>query len=143
MKFLFKVLATGLGSGYAPRFPGTAGSALAAVLAWIFRPEVWQIIALCAVGVYICGRAEAILQEHDSPRIVFDEICGFFVASWQIQDLRVFLVAFVLFRFFDMTKPFPINRLQELPGGLGIMADDLAAGLAARLLVAATAGLFI
>ncbi|MCR4440902.1 MAG: phosphatidylglycerophosphatase A [Peptococcaceae bacterium] len=136
MKFLIKAIATGFGSGYAPRFPGTTGSALAAVIAWIYHPDIWQIIVLCAAGIFICDRAEAILNEHDSPHIVFDEICGMFIASWQIQDIRIFLVAFVLFRFFDMVKPFPINKLQELPGGLGIMADDLAAGLAARLLSA-------
>jgi len=135
MNTLTKMLATGFGSGYAPRFPGTTGSLLAAVFAWFVELKAGHIIFLCLVGVYICGQGEKILDSTDSPHIVFDEFCGLFIAVWQLDSIGHFFTAFILFRFFDMVKPFPINKLQELPGGWGVMVDDVAAGLAARTMI--------
>lgn len=136
MNKLIRILATGFGSGYSPYFPGTIGSALAAVFVYFYHLALWQVFLICLAGVFICHRGEVLLKQHDSPHIVFDEFCGVFIATWQIADPLVFIEAFIMFRFFDMVKPFPIKRLEALPGGWGIMADDVAAGLAARLLVA-------
>ena len=86
------------------------------------------------IGIYICQKGEEILQEHDSPRIVFDEIIGMWVALWNIP-LYFYPLAFVLFRFFDISKVYPINRLQQFPGGWGIMLDDLASGMVARIII--------
>lgn len=135
MKFFIKFLATGLGSGYSPIMPGTAGTLVAAVLIWFFPLNVWQIILLTLTGVFICHKAELLLEEHDSPTIVFDEWCGFMFAVFMINQGWMFITAFLLFRFFDIVKPYPINKLQELPGGWGVMADDLAAGLLTRMIL--------
>lgn len=133
MSVIFRILATGFGSGCFSRFPGTVGSALAAVFAWHYRLSLIQILLISAMGVLICTKGEEILQVHDSPKIVFDEFCGLFIAVWQVDSLTLFLVAFGLFRLFDIIKPYPVNKLQDLPRGWGVMADDLAAGILARI----------
>lgn len=135
MKALIKILATGLGTGYSPYFPGTTGSLAAALIVWHYPPAAWHIVLICLAGIYICGEGERILGRHDSPQIVFDEFCGILWATWQVKSLGLYAAAFFFFRFFDMVKPYPINKLQNLPGGWGVMADDLAAGAAARILV--------
>lgn len=133
MKIIYRILATGFGSGYAPKFPGTVGTALAAIFAWYYNLSIAQIIILSLLGVLICTKGEEILNRHDSPNIVFDEFCGFFIAVWNVDTFLLYLTAFVLFRIFDILKPYPINKLQELPGGWGVMADDIAAGIIARI----------
>jgi phosphatidylglycerophosphatase A len=135
MNKVIKFLATGFGSGYAPYFPGTVGSVVAAVIAYLYSLQLWQIAILCLIGIFICGRAEAIFKEHDSPHIVFDEFCGMFIAAWQLANPVAIITAFIIFRFFDIQKPYPINKLQSLSGGWGIMADDIVAGVFARVLI--------
>lgn len=135
MRMLIRILATGLGSGYFPYLPGTTGTAAAAVIAYFYKLQLWQIFIICLVGVFICQEGEKIFRQHDSPQIVFDEFCGLFIATWQVETPALFFAAFLLFRFLDMVKPFPIKQLQELPGGWGVMADDIAAGLIARALL--------
>ncbi|QNB45700.1 phosphatidylglycerophosphatase A [Thermanaerosceptrum fracticalcis] len=135
MTTVIRIIATGFGTGYSPWLPGTAGSTLAAVIAWFIPLNIWHIVFLCLAGIFICAKGEILLNEHDSPHIVFDEFCGIFIATWGLSSLPSFFLAFILFRFFDMVKPYPISKLQELPGGWGVMADDLAAGLIARFLV--------
>ena len=135
MNKLIKFLATGFGSGYSPCLPGTAGSLVAALFVYFYKLDLWHILILILLGIYICNKAELLFKKHDSPHIVFDEFCGIFIATWKLTTPLSFVTAFILFRFFDMTKPYPINKLQVLPGGLGIMADDIAAGLIARFLV--------
>jgi phosphatidylglycerophosphatase A len=135
MNKVIKFLATGFGSGYAPYFPGTVGSVVAAVIAYLYILQLWQIAILCLIGIFICGRAEAVFKEHDSPQIVFDEFCGMFIAAWQLANPMAIITAFIIFRFFDIQKPYPINKLQSLSGGWGIMADDIVAGVFARVLI--------
>lgn len=86
---------------------------------------------MCLLGIYLCGFAAKKLDSHDYPGIVWDEICGFllamtgFAASWQN-----ILLGFILFRIFDIVKPWPIKWVeQKFSGGLGIMLDDLLAGI--------------
>jgi phosphatidylglycerophosphatase A len=134
MNLLIKILATGLGSGYLRPAPGTWGSLLGLVIAWFWPvPLVW-IIVFSLLGVVICQLGEKILNELDSPKIVFDEIVGIWISLWAIP-LILYPVAFILFRFFDIFKFFPINNLQKIPGGLGIMLDDIAAGIITRILL--------
>jgi len=137
MKKLILFLATGLGSGYSPIMPGTVGSLVATIIIWAYPLTWWQIGLLTLLGIYICGQGEKLLGETDPGKIVFDEFCGMFVAAWQLESLPLIIAAFLLFRLFDITKPFLINRLQAWPGGWGVMADDLAAGFLARIIVAA------
>jgi len=137
-----KFLACGFGSGLAPLAPGTAGT-LAGIplcllcfpLPWFFRLLV--VIALLAFSIYIAGRAEKIYQKKDDQRIVIDEIVGFQITMLPVMITALHLcIAFVLFRLFDILKPFPLRRLQSLPGGWGIVMDDVGAGIYAGTLLA-------
>ncbi|MFZ7102574.1 MAG: phosphatidylglycerophosphatase A [Peptococcaceae bacterium] len=131
---LIKFFATGCGTGYFKPGPGTWGS-LFALLIWLIYPgSVLRIVSAAIGGLYICQKAEILFAEHDSPSIVWDEIVGMWIALWQIP-LILYPLAFLLFRFLDIVKPYPINHLQKLPGGLGIMIDDIIAGLIARLIL--------
>jgi phosphatidylglycerophosphatase A len=136
-----KFLASGFGSGLLPVAPGTFGT-LAGVpicllclpLPWVLRLTI--VLALTALSVYIAGRAEEIYQKKDDQRIVIDEIIGFQVAMLPVAITGLHLgVAFVLFRLFDILKPFPLNNLQRLPGGWGVVLDDVGAGIYAGALM--------
>jgi phosphatidylglycerophosphatase A len=135
---LVLALATGLGVGRIPFAPGTFGTLWGFVIAWGLaltgRPLVWQGVALAGIallGVPVCSRAAKLLGIKDPSAVVYDEF-----ASLPLVFLFVRLnwpnaiAAFLIFRLLDVTKPWPIRRLEHLPGGWGIMADDLAAGLA-------------
>ncbi|MGB0956629.1 MAG: phosphatidylglycerophosphatase A [Panacagrimonas sp.] len=137
-------LAFGLGSGLAPVAPGTVGSLLG-VPVWLmlcWMPLEWHLGAvalLVVLGVWICGESARMLGVGDDPGIVLDEIAGFQIAALPllpalaISGLPLWLgllLAFVLFRVFDIAKPWPISWFdRNLHGGLGIMLDDLLAGL--------------
>jgi len=136
MKGIIKLLATGFYTGLSPCCPGTVGSLLAIIMAWFLKLDLVAILLLIIAGIFICTRGELIFQKHDSPQIVFDEFCGVFCAAWQLQTIPQFIVAFVLFRLFDILKPVPVGTLQGLPRGWGVMADDLAAGIISRLIIA-------
>lgn len=132
------LLAFGFGSGLAPRAPGTAGSIAAlllwTLLVWLPAAQLWVLIAVAAVlGIAICGGAATRLGVHDHGGIVWDEFVGLWLAlallpaSWPAA-----LLGFALFRLFDIAKPWPISWLdRHVAGGLGIMLDDLVAGLLA------------
>lgn len=138
------VIATGLGVGLSPWAPGTAGSLLALIPCWWLLQMTWPIQLLIAVvafvvGVPICGVSARRLGTHDHPGIVFDEIAAMFILMLATPPTGFgLLAAFILFRIFDIFKPWPIRDLDHrLHGGLGIMLDDqLAAGYAAICLVA-------
>ncbi|MGI6226604.1 MAG: phosphatidylglycerophosphatase A [Peptococcales bacterium] len=134
MKNLIKVLATGFGTGYLKPGPGTWGT-LAGLAVYFFWkiPLMWLII-FSLLGIIICHEGERILNEHDSPKIVFDEMVGIWISLWGVP-IFLYPIAFLLFRFFDIFKFFPINNLQRLPGGVGIMIDDIAAGLITRVIL--------
>lgn len=130
------LLAFGLGSGAAPKAPGTAGTLAAVPLFLLLEPlapvaYLTIVAALFALGVWLCGRASSDLGVHDHPGIVWDEWVGFLVTLWLAPQGWLWLLAgFVLFRLFDIWKPWPIGWLdQRVHGGLGIMLDDLLAGL--------------
>lgn len=134
------LLATGFGSGLVPRAPGTAGTLPGLLLAWLswFFPLPVQVLAValvCAMGVMICGTAARRLGVHDHPAIVWDEMAGVMLALLFAPPHWSSLVAgFLLFRLFDVWKPWPICLVdRRLHGGLGIMLDDLLAGLYAAL----------
>jgi len=131
-------LATGLGVGFSPIAPGTLGALWGLPLAWAigqigdWRAEALLIGAICLLSVPICtAAARALGGAKDPGAIVLDEIASvpitFFMVP--IDSLWVVVVGFALHRLFDVTKPPPIRRLERLPDGLGIMADDWLAGV--------------
>ena len=135
-------LATGFGVGLAPRAPGTAGTLVALVPAWLMLDwplavRIAIVAALFVGGIFVCGASARKVATHDHPSIVFDEIVGFLVATLVLAagDGMLWLVpAFLFFRLFDIWKPWPIRDLDHrLAGGLGIMLDDLMAGVYAAV----------
>lgn len=141
------LLAFGFGSGLARWMPGTFGSAAAIpfVILLSFLP-LWLFILLtvvsCIVGIWICQRAADDLQVHDHPAIVWDEFAGMFITFIAVPlTWQNLLIGFVLFRIFDILKPWPIRWAdKQVSGGLGIMLDDIIAGIFS--LIVLHAGLF-
>ena len=138
-------LAFGFGAGLAPRAPGTVGSLVGLVAAYglLELPVIWRVgvvLAVIAFGIWLCGESARRLGRHDDQRIVFDEIAGVLLTALAAPKngfLELALV-FVLFRFFDILKPWPIRDVDHrLGGGLGIMLDDLIAALFAAIGLAA------
>jgi phosphatidylglycerophosphatase A len=165
MKFkniFFNGLAT-LGVGYIPFAPGTFGSLLG-LLAWIAIPDKWiglawkmyipnlnilpnahdymvysfalgMTLLLSLIAVWITGKAEKNLG-HDSPKIILDEVCGMWLSVMFLpRTWMLYIYAFVLFRVFDIAKPYPVKRIQNLPAGWGIVADDLTAAVFVNVLL--------
>lgn len=135
-------LATGFYAGYVPIAPGTAGSlvgiGLYLLLNGLSLPYYLLIISFLFIfGVYISNEAEALFKKRDPSRVVFDEIIGMLVTMILIPSGIGWLVAgFFLFRFFDILKPYPIRDIEKrMNGGLGIMVDDLLAGIYANVLL--------
>ena len=133
--------ATGLWIGRVPFAPGTFGTLLGLPLAWgiSLLPTLWiqssVVVAICVLGVPICTAAARLLGgKKDPQQIVLDEIAGvpitfFLVPHQTLSKPLVLLLGFALFRLFDITKLPPARQLERLPAGLGIMADDWAAGV--------------
>jgi phosphatidylglycerophosphatase A len=136
-------LAFGFGAGLAPKAPGTAGTLVALPLyLWLsqFSQPVYLAALILAIlaGIWICGSASARLGTHDHPGIVWDEIAGYLVTMIPASGSWISLLAgFVLFRLFDIWKPWPIGIAdRNISGGAGIMLDDLLAGIPAAVGVA-------
>jgi len=151
----YEVLSTGFFSGYLPKAPGTWGSLFAVLIFFLtsgfftnhavvevgrFHFSWWAIglgIVTTFVGIVSSGLLAAEWQADDPQPIVIDEFAGMFLACSLIQPTLPSLVAaFILFRLFDTTKPGPIGRIQDLPGGQGIVLDDVLAGIFAAPLAA-------
>jgi phosphatidylglycerophosphatase A len=139
-------LAFGLGSGAAPVAPGTFGT-LAAVPLYLLLVQLplglYLLVLLLAfaLGVWLCGRCSEDIGEHDHGGIVWDEFVGFWLTMLAAPPGWTWLLAgFLLFRFFDVLKPFPINYFDKhVGGGLGIMLDDALAGAFAWFVLQAAA----
>lgn len=135
---LYKLIASVFYLGYIPLVPGTIGS-LAALFVYYFLipgPQFMSgyILISLALGLLTAGKAEKIFGAEDSGRIVIDEFTGMLVSLYLLPPrISYSIAAFFLFRFFDIVKPKPIAPLEKLKGGLGIMADDIMAGLYANL----------
>jgi len=130
---------TGLGSGYAPVAPGTAGSMVGLLLYYLLPADAfaWLIItiAVTVIGIPVASFIEK-NKGHDPGLVVIDEICGQWAALLFLpRTMTVFILAFVLFRIFDIWKPYPVSRSQNLSGGLGVMADDIFAGILANTVI--------
>jgi phosphatidylglycerophosphatase A len=131
-------LALGFGSGLLPKAPGTYGTLAAIPLYLLLAPASMHVyltvvILMSISGIYICGKAAEDAGVHDHGAIVWDEIVGFLITMFLIPlSWQSVIVGFVLFRVFDIFKPWPISFVDKnMHGGLGIMVDDILAGLAA------------
>lgn len=134
------LLALGFGSGLIKPAPGTWGSVVGAVIfgPLLMLPMGWYLLLLLAasvLGVYVCDKSARDWGVHDHGSIVWDEIVGMGIALVLLPVAWTSVVlAFVLFRVFDIWKPWPVSTLdQKLKGGFGIMADDMAAGMLAAV----------
>ena len=131
-------LASGFGVGYLPRLPGTAGTLVAIPfslglnqLASVFFPiALLTLVAAICCAIWLSTEAAAILGQRDPGVIVIDEIAGFMVANFMAPPgAALVALAFFLFRLFDTLKVYPLSKLEKLPGGAGIVFDDVMAGL--------------
>lgn len=136
------LIAAGFGSGLAPRAPGTFGTIAALPLWWCLHylstPVYWLVIAVAfLLGVYVCGKTARDLRTHDHGAIVWDEFVGLWITLALIPAHWLWIIAgFILFRLFDIWKPWPIRWLdRNVHGGVGIMLDDVAAGALALLVL--------
>ncbi len=140
MKWIIRFLATGFFVGYSPFAPGTMGALVAFLLYAILPTSVtfyWVLIlCLIIVGTIICHQAEAILGRVDAPEIVIDEICGYFIAmAFLPKSLGLMIVGFIIYRLLDVVKIYPMKRFEIIAGGLGIMLDDIYAGVITNLVL--------
>ncbi|OED38266.1 phosphatidylglycerophosphatase [Chromatiales bacterium (ex Bugula neritina AB1)] len=131
-------LALGFGTGLAPRAPGTVGTLPGVLLCVLIADQpllnyLFVVLVALVVGLWVCGSTSRQLGTHDHGGIVWDEIVGFLVAMFAVPvSAGTLLAGFVMFRVFDILKPWPIKWLDSnISGGPGIMIDDLAAGAAA------------
>lgn len=129
-------IALGFGSGLSPKAPGTAGTLITIPLVYCLQQQtllVYSLVTLFVLltGSWICGYAAEKLQVHDHSSIVYDEIAGFLITMFMVPaNWTLLLAGFILFRFFDAVKPWPISWFDKnLQGGFGIMFDDVVAGL--------------
>lgn len=141
-------LGTGFGIGFAPRAPGTFGSLLGpplviglqqAALSGFVLALIGTVFVL--IGIPICTKAAKALGRHDPGQVVYDEIAAFWIvflpqlASGHTITWQDGVIGFLAFRVFDIAKPWPVKRFENLPDGTGIMADDLVAGCYAAVCV--------
>jgi len=137
---LVKIVSTFFGIGYAPVAPGSVASVVAGILSvglfgnlylYVF---VFLVVTIC--GFLISGKMEAIVKEKDPSCVVIDEVSGMMITFFMLpKTWPVLITAFFLFRAFDMFKIYPVSYFEKKPGGIGIMMDDVAAGLYANIVM--------
>jgi phosphatidylglycerophosphatase A len=134
--FLIKLLATGTYTGYSPFAPGTVGTLWAVIIAYFLSgagplTQAAVIVIVCAASIYIAGEAIEIFGRKDPSEITIDEVAGGLVAFFLIPftPFNAILV-FLIFRFFDIVKPYPAGLIdRRLTGGAGVVLDDVASGV--------------
>ena len=137
---VWRFVATFFYLGKLPFAPGSWGS-LGALLLWLLLPVTFSvhlsvIVMLFILGVYSSNKMAKYLDDHDPSEIVIDEVVGMGISLFMLpHSLGLYLLAFILFRIIDIIKPLFIYRIQNLPGGWGIMLDDVLAGLLTFALV--------
>lgn len=142
---LSKAIATALGAGYSPIAPGTCGTAVTVPLALALAPlPLWQyvivLVGITLIGIWAAERADRAWGSHDSGRIVIDEVAGYLttVALVDRGHWVPLVVGFVVFRVLDIGKPPPIRWLdRNVPGGFGVVIDDVAAGVLGMVIMLA------
>jgi len=156
MKWVQKMGATLFFIGYIPPMPGTLGSAAVIGTLWYTHlrvpaffeapmvPFFWfAILGLITISIVLSSNAEEIFGKEDPGCVIIDECAGQLITFFLIPiTWRTLLLGFVLFRFFDIVKPFPVYKLEEVDGGVGITMDDVAAGVLANIVMAGILFLF-
>ena len=143
------ILATALGAGLGPRAPGTFGTMMGVPLAYLVRNEsdwvklgIW--VGMTLVGIWAATLFDQMMKTHDNQNIVIDEVVGMGISSWTAGgDWKTWVSAFLLFRLFDVWKPFPVGQVDAwskrqthpLWDGIGVMMDDVIAGFQALLVI--------
>jgi phosphatidylglycerophosphatase A len=142
LKTLARVLATWFGCGYAPKGPGTAGSLGALIVAWPLRHQPHWFFALLALillapAIWSAGSTALQVGKKDPQIVVIDEVIGQWIAlaGAAAYSPAAWIAAFLLFRGFDIWKPWPVRQLEKLSGGSGIVMDDVMAGIYAALVL--------
>ena len=139
-KFLIRITSTFFYVGYFPLIPGTAGS-LAGVIVYFLVKEnplayILTLTALLILGFWASGKAEKLIGKKDPSSVVIDEVCGMLLSlAFLPYNIKLVIIAFFIFRLLDTLKPFPIGRLERLKGSLGIMTDDLVAGIYTNIIL--------
>jgi phosphatidylglycerophosphatase A len=141
-----RAISTLFGIGYAPGAPGTAASAVALPIAWLIAGSAGRLalmlaaVAALAIGAWASELYAARSKTFDPSECVVDELAGQWIAcAFAPVSLAGYALAFLLFRLFDVWKPWPIRHVERLHGGLGIMADDVVAALMAGVILAVLA----
>ena len=134
-------IATCFKVGYLPLAPGTWGSIFAILVWWVLLKDLdllifgIVIILFFFIGIIVSNIIIDQNGDNDPSHIIIDELVGQWLALWMLPDGSFYIiVVFILFRFFDIIKPWPIRFMEQLPKGLGVMCDDLAAGLITLIL---------
>ena len=131
---LSEFLATGFFVGRLGIAPGTLGTLVAVPLVYLFSFNFWTllggVVLTTLVGLVTSTKVINLTGEEDPEEVVIDEIAGYMACFLLVEpSLKTYIIAFVLFRLFDIFKPFPINLFEKLPGAYGVMLDDIVAGL--------------
>ena len=138
-EFWVKLAASVFFIGYCPFGSGTLGSVAGLLLFLLVQGYFWLqfalVIGLLCLGIWLCTLAEGVFKEKDSHKIVLDEVVGILITLLGVPILGwpVLLMGFFLNRMFDIYKPFGIRKLENIPGGWGVMLDDVGAGLYSNL----------
>jgi len=142
MNYFILILATGFGVGYSPVAPGTLGTLVAIPVYYFLSNISSPIYEITLVGffflsVWISGNAEIYFGKKDDQRIVIDEMMGFLITMlWVPKTIHFIIIAFFLFRFFDILKPFPIRHVEKrFKGGFGVVLDDAMAGVYGNIIL--------
>jgi len=139
-KFTFKTLSTFFYIGYLPFIPGTFASIVGVFLFYLIKDNsamhILFTLTLIILGFLVAGKAEEIFQRKDARCIVIDEVAGMLLSLIFIPyDIKLVIIAFIIFRILDALKPYPAGTLQNLKGSLGIMSDDIIAGLYTNIIL--------
>ncbi len=130
----YALISTFFGAGYFSSMPGTVGSIAAYIVAVLIPVPLWAIAAVTVLGAWAAQIYARETGAEDPGEVVIDEVAGMWLALY-LSPAGLPLAALFLFRILDILKPFPIRQLERLPGGMGIMADDLMAGALAALIL--------
>jgi len=139
--FFEKLIATFFGVGFSPIAPGTASSAITAIIIWFFIPTqsiyyIVAIIILIPISAYFCGVGKKFWGKTDDGKIVLDEFIGMAIAFiWIPKNIYIFVIGFFLFRFFDIFKIFPAGRAEKIKGGWGVLLDDVIVGIYTNIIL--------
>ena len=145
MKTIYKLTATALGAGYSPFAPGTMGAIVGCIALWVF--EKYNLVSttstpLVFIGLIVITTILGIIATDklekewgkDPSKVVIDEVIGMWITLLFVPlSLLNLIIGFVLFRFFDIAKPLGIRKLEQLKGGVGVMSDDMLAGIYANI----------